>query len=510
MKFFPRESGVLLHISSLPGAYGIGEIGPEAFKFIDQLAEMGQGLWQILPTCDTGSNRSPYTSVSAFANNPILISFDSLLEDGYLLKSELNNLQKYSKRRVDFTTVIPDRLKILNVVSNHFFERASENVKQQYEIYCKKNEFWLNTYTLFLSLKKIHNNKTWTKWEHKYLNINEVDQKEIQHQQRDYIQKLKIQQFLFHTQWQQLKNYANEKGIRIVGDIPIYVSHDSADVWANPGLFKLDEFGCMKSQSGCPPDFFLKEGQVWGHPIYNWDAHDKSNYVWWISRFKHLFTLVDVVRIDHFNGFAKYWEIPMDKSDGAKAQWVKGPGETLLSAVKKSIGSKPIIAEDLGEAASDSEPIKKMFNIPGMKILQMSFGNDNNINGSIHELNQENIVVYTGTHDNDTSIGWFQSKPGVGNKQSADEISFEKNKALELLDTDGSEINWDFISFTLNSKSNTAIIPLQDILGLDSTARMNIPGTVEGNWEWRFQKAQLSDKLIKRMRKLTEESNRMR
>ncbi len=510
MNFFPRESGVLLHITSLPGAYGIGEIGPEAFKFIDHLSEMGQSLWQILPTCDTGSNRSPYTTVSAFANNPMLISFDFLLEDGYLKEAELVEFNNYSKDKVDYDRVIPERKKILDIVCNQFFERASEVGKQKYDIFCKENEFWLNTYSLFLSLKKIHKNKIWTEWENDYSNFNKVDIEKIQHKQQPFIQKLKIQQFLFYTQWQRLKKYANNKGIRIVGDIPIYISHDSADVWANPDLFKLNEAGYMIFQSGCPPDYFLEDGQVWGHPIYDWDAHEKSSYAWWISRFKHLFTFVDVVRIDHFNGFAKYWEIPMDKAGGAIAQWVKGPGEKLLSAVKRGIGSKPIIAEDLGEAALDSEPLKEMFNIPGMKILQMSFGYGKQLNGSIQELNQENIVVYTGTHDNDTSIGWFQAKPGNGNTQSANEISFERSQALELLGTDGSEINWDFISFTLNSKGNTAIIPLQDILGLDSTARMNIPGTIGGNWEWRFQKDQLSDELIKRMRKLTEESNRLR
>lgn len=509
MKFFPRESGVLLHISSLPGPYGIGEIGPHAFRFLDSLAEMGQSLWQILPTGDTGSCPSPYTTVSAFANNPMLISVDVLVEDGYLNKSDLNKLQKYPQYKVDFNKVFQDRNKILNLACNRFFDRASKAAKQAFELFCTENDSWLNIYTLFLTLKKIHPNKNWTDWGKKHSSYHENELDEIGERFQPFIQKLKIQQFLFYTQWQRLKKYAHKNGIRIVGDIPIYISHDSADVWANPELFKLDEHGFMKFQSGCPPDFFLEDGQVWGHPIYDWDVHEKSNYTWWIARFKQLFTLVDVVRIDHFNGFAKYWEISMDQSNGSIGKWVKGPGETLLSAVKKNIGSKPIIAEDLGEAAEDSRPLKEMFNIPGMKILQMSFGNNESFSGSIPALDQKNIVVYTGTHDNDTSIGWFKAKPGKGNIQSTAEIAKERKQTLDLLGTDGSEINWDFISYALNSKSNTAIIPLQDILGLDSKARMNIPGTIAGNWEWRFQKDQLTKPIMKRMKILTEKSNRL-
>ena len=319
-----------------------------------------------------------------------------------------------------------------------------------------------------------------------------------------------IQQFLFIEQWQKLKTYANEKGIRFVGDIPIYVSHDSVDVWANTELFKLDDHGKMKSQSGCPPDFFNAKGQVWGHPIYNWAAHEKSNYQWWIDRLRYLFNLVDIVRIDHFNGFAKYWEIPVEQNHDSIGKWVKGPGEKLLLTVKKSIGSKPIIAEDLGEATKDAKIIRDRFAIPGMKILQMSFGKEEQSNSLIPELNQKNIVVYTGTHDNDTSIGWLHTKPGKGNTQTAAEITLERKHALKFLGTDGSEINWDFISLAMNSKANTVIIPLQDILGLGTNARMNIPGTVGNNWEWRFKKNKLTSNIIERMRTLTEESKRMK
>jgi len=508
LKHFPRESGVLLHITSLPGPYGMGEIGPEAYNFVDQLHQMGQHLWQILPLGDTGACHSPYTTVSAFANHPLLISFDTLLADGYLKKEELHGLRKYPLHKVDFKEVVLDRYKILHLVCHQFFNRASEETRDHFDTFCNENDYWLKTYTLFQTLKKLNSDQMWTEWGSRYSFGNKDRLDEIAKKYDPWIQLLKIQQFLFHDQWQRLKKYANDKGIRIVGDIPIYISHDSADVWANVELFKLDEKGHMKFQSGCPPDFFLEDGQVWGHPIYDWDAHQKSHYAWWIARFKHLFTLVDVVRIDHFNGFAKYWEIPLPPSNGSTGRWVDGPGEALLKAVTEKIGSQPIIAEDLGEAAVYSEPLKEMFHIPGMKILQMSFGKETPMNGSIPELNQPNLVVYTGTHDNDTSIGWFHAKPGNGNTQSEKDIAFERNQALALLESDGSEINWDFISFVLNSKANTAIIPLQDILGLDTRARMNIPGTVGGNWEWRFQQGQLTDELIERMKKLTEESDR--
>lgn len=508
MNFFPRESGVLLAISSLPGPYGIGEIGPDAFHFIDKLTEMGQSLWQILPTGDTGSGSSPYSTVSAFANDPRLISFDVLMDDGYLTKNDLDKLQKFPRQRVDYKKIIPARDKVLDLACNRFFERPDKNTKENFESFCALNDYWLDTYTLFLTLRKIYHCKNWPDWEKEH-SFNSKHLESIRKQYQPLIQKLKLQQFLFYDQWQRLKKYANNNGIRIIGDIPIYISHDSADAWANPELFKLDENGRMKVQSGCPPDFFLDEGQVWGHPIYDWDAHEKTNYQWWMKRFKYLFTLVDIVRIDHFNGFAKYWEIPVGRNNGSTGKWVQGPGEKLFMKLKEDLGLKPIIAEDLGEAAPDAKIIRDKFDIPGMKILQISFWENDELIDSIPGFNHENVVIYTGTHDNDTAIGWFQAKPGDGNPQTKEEISLERKRALEFLGTDGSEINWDFISLALNSKANTVIIPLQDILGLDTNARMNIPGTICGNWEWRYQEDQLTDGIIKRMRKLTKESNRL-
>ncbi len=506
MKFFPRESGVLLHITSLPGPYGLGDIGPEAFNFVDVLHKMGQSLWQILPLGDTGSSICPYITISAFANNPLLISLDGLIDEGYLHKDDLKKIQNYPSDRVDYQKVYDDRYKILDTACTNFIKSSSAETQQRFDAFCKENEYWLSEYILFQTLKKLNNDQHWITWQPRHDPAGE----DIIKENSIFIQKLMIQQFLFIEQWQKLKTYANEKGIRFVGDIPIYVSHDSVDVWANTELFKLDDHGKMKSQSGCPPDFFNAKGQVWGHPIYNWAAHEQSNYQWWIDRLRYLFNLVDIVRIDHFNGFAKYWEIPVEQNNDSIGKWVKGPGEKLLLTVKKSIGSKPIIAEDLGEATKDAKIIRDRFAIPGMKILQMSFGKEEQSNSLIPELNQKNIVVYTGTHDNDTSIGWLHTKPGKGNTQTAAEITLERKHALKFLGTDGSEINWDFISLAMNSKANTVIITLQDILGLGTNARMNIPGTVENNWEWRFKKNKLTSNIIERMRTLTEESKRMK
>ena len=370
-----------------------------------------------------------------------------------------------------------------------------------------ENEYWLRGYILFQTLKKLNNDQHWITWQPKH----DLVEEDIIKENSVFIQKLMIQQFLFIDQWQKLKTYANQKGIRLVGDIPIYVAHDSVDVWENPELFKLDDHGKIKFQSGCPPDFFIAKGQIWGHPVYNWKTHKKTGYQWWLNRIEHTFNLVDVVRIDHFNGFAKYWEVKAGETSGATGHWVVGPDEDFLSAINQSLGARPIIAEDLGEAAKEAAVLRKKFDIPGMSILQFSFGEDANINGNLKILDNEINVVYTGTHDNDTTIGWFQTLPeSVISTQTAANIVKERKRALKFLGTDGSEINWDFISLAMNSKANTVIIPLQDILGLGTESRMNIPGTVGNNWEWRYKKNKLTSDIIERMKTLTEESKRIK
>ena len=506
MNILPRESGVLLHISSLPGPYGLGDIGPEAFHFVDVLHEMGQSLWQILPLGDTGSSICPYITVSAFANNPLLISLDGLIDEGYLHKDDLKKIQSYPSDRVDYQKVYDDRYKILDTACTNFIKNSSAEAQQRFGAFCEENEYWLSEYILFQTLKKLNNDQHWITWQPRHNLVGE----DIIKENSVFIQKLMIQQFLFNEQWKKLKTYANQKGIRFVGDIPIYVAYDSVDVWANPELFKLDDHGKIKFQSGCPPDFFNANGQVWGHPVYNWKTLKNTGYKWWLNRIEHTFNFVDVVRIDHFNGFAKYWEVKAGETNGGTGHWVIGPGEDFLSAINQSLGGRSIIAEDLGEAAKEAAVLRKKFDIPGMSILQFAFGENANINGNLISLDNEINVVYTGTHDNDTTIGWFQTLPeSVISTQIAADIVKERKRALKFLGTDGSEINWDLISLALHSKVNTAIIPLQDILGLGTNARMNTPGTIEGNWEWRFKKDKLTSVIIERMRTLTEESKRL-
>ena len=506
---YPRTGGILLHITSLPGRYGIGEIGPEAFRFIDRLSEMGQRLWQILPLGDPGSGNCPYNTVSAFANNPMLISFDALIEEGYLNRSDLNGLKKYPVHKYDAKKVAPDRAHILNTVCKRFSKCASEEKKAALEVFCEKNGYWLDDYSLFTVLKDAHDGVSWMDWDPKYARCEDNAIQSARHQYEEAIQRQKIAQFLFDDQWNRLRKYAHEKGVKIIGDIPIYVSYNSADVWANQELFQLDEDGNMTVQSGCPPDYFCETGQLWGNPIYKWDAHNKSGYSWWTKRLQKLYDMVDIVRIDHFNGFAKYWEVPIESKTAQNGRWVKGPGEKIFDTLFRKLGRKPIFAEDLGEATTEAAVLRGKYHLPGMKILQFAFDSHERGNGCLPDEYPENCVVYTGTHDNNTTLGWFHDDPGTAVTQTDDEITEERARVLSYLGTDGSEINWDMIQLALQSKAHTSIIPLQDILGLDSEARMNIPGTIEGNWVWRFNQDLLSDGMIERMRSLTQESGRM-
>jgi len=506
---FPRRSGVLLHITSLPGPYGIGEIGPHAYAFIDLLQEMGQSLWQILPVIDTGNHKSPYTTISAFANNPLLISFNLLVDDKLLEDSELEALPNFTDDRVDFDSVVPARSAVLDTVCEMFDKRATKKQKSAYNLFCKKNAYWLEDYALFTALKDAHDGAVWTDWDPEYAHCKDGAMKSARLEYKESIQRQKIVQYLFDDQWNRLRAYAHSQGIRIVGDIPIYVSHDSADVWVNQELFQLDEDGIMIVQSGCPPDYFCATGQLWGNPIYSWDAHDKSGYRWWTNRLQKLYDMVDIVRIDHFNGFVKYWEVPIESKSAQNGKWVTGPGEKIFDTLFRELGKKPIIAEDLGEAAKDATVLREKYHLPGMKILQFAFDPHELRDGCLPHQYPRNCVVYTGTHDNDTTRGWFHAEPGNAVTRTLAEIREERATVLSYLGNDESEINWDMIQMALQSNAHTSIIPLQDILGLDSEARMNIPGTVEGNWIWRFKRNLLSDGAIERMCNLTQQSERM-
>ena len=504
MNPFPRQSGVLLHISSLPGPYGIGEIGDQAYSFVDQFEEMGQRLWQILPLGDTGDGQSPYATTSAFANNPILISFDKLCEIGLLFPNEIKGFPIDNQEKVDFSSVVPLREKILKHVSSQFISRATKKQIKQFESFCEEQESWLNDYALFVSIKKHQGGKKWIEWEEPLSNRDPDTLESAKELYSQEIIETKILQYIFYDQWQNLKSYANKKGISIIGDVPIYISFDSVDVWVNRHLFKLDSNGCMTSQSGCPPDYFQKSGQLWGNPIYKWDAHDKDHYTWWIHRISTLFDMVDIVRIDHFNGLVKYWDVPIGNKTAKNGNWVDGPEDKLFEALFTQLGSKPIIAEDLGEASDEAIPLREKYNIPGMEILQFSF--DALMEKKSLELGlhiPKNSVLYTGTHDNDTLIGWINNI----NPQLLTEL--EQTMPNGTMSNYTKTLNWKVISYAYESQANMVIVPLQDILGLDGHARMNTPGTINENWEWRYIDNMITEQMIRNMKELTQITDRI-
>lgn len=505
---FPRAAGILCHPTSLPGPYGMGEMGPQAYRFVDLLAGMGQRLWQILPHGVTGYGDSPYQSFSTFAGNPLWISFDLLLQDGLLHRDRLTHFPKFPDGTVDYGAVIPARTGILRTVCRTFEHRASRAQKEAFEAFCRKEADWLDDFALFMALKEAHELRPWTTWA-KELVRREPDA--LHHARQHFktaIRNAKIQQFLFDDQWKRLRAYAASKGVQIIGDIPIFVAHDSADAWCHPELFYLDADGKCTVVAGVPPDYFSATGQLWGNPLYRWDVHRQTGYAWWIARMKKIFEMVDIVRIDHFRGFEAYWEIPGDAETAINGRWVKGPEGDLFVALENALGRMPIIAEDLGIITPPVEALRDRFHFPGMRVLQFAFGNDAKAADYRPESYPANCVVYTGTHDNDTTVGWFRTDAGPGSTRTQAEIDQERRAILDYLKSDGREIHWDLIGLALRSNANTAVVPMQDVLGLGTEARMNVPGTTSGNWRWRFTWDLLTPALQERLFDLTEKSGR--
>ena len=491
-----RTSGVLVHITSLPGPYGIGEIGDAAKKFVNDLAKMGQHYWQILPTNFPEKHNSPYDTNSAFAQNPFLISLDELIKDGLIMRSDLNPMPEFSERKVEFEKLKTWKYSILKKAVTNFLLGDEDNLIE-YRKFCNEHDFWLNDYALFMVIKDIEDQIDWTYWESGYKNRKKETIEDLELRYNSEIEEIKTLQFLFDRQWRSLKAHACKKGIKLIGDIPIYISFNSSDVWMNQELFKLDENCKMQFQSGVPPDYFMESGQLWGHPIYDWQKHQDSNFAWWINRIDHMMKYVDIIRIDHFNGLAKYWEIPIKDVDATQGQWVEAKGSELLENVFKNNGNVNLIAEDLGEAAADAAILRNKHDIPGMSILQFSFYEIENLRDM-----EENTVLYTGTHDNDTSIGWYES---LNDKLSKNEIDTLKN----VLKSDLKEVNWHMIEYSLQSRAMTVIVPIQDILGLGSDSRMNTPGTInDENWSWRMNGNELKNSMMEKMKNITEKANR--
>jgi len=486
---FERSAGILLHPTSLPGKFGIGDLGSEAYKFIDFLKEAGQTLWQTFPLGPTGYGDSPYQCFSAFAGNPLLVSSKKLQEDGFLMEEELNNPPQSDPKKIDYGQIINYKKSILKKAYNNFGNN-SKGLDKDFEKFCDAHKEWLDDFTLFMALKDHHGGAVWSSWEK---GLVQRDKKVLAEWEKKLSEEIKYQKFVqfnFFKQWKSLKEYANEKGIKIIGDMPIFIAYDSSDLWANKELFTVDEEGNLSFVAGVPPDYFSATGQLWGNPLYKWDKMEKDDFLWWRKRFSSLFEIVDIVRIDHFRGFEAYWKIPGDAKTAQKGKWTKAPGEKLFKSLKKHLGELPILAEDLGVITPPVEALRDQFGFPGMKVLQFAFGTKMETKFLPHNF-IPNCVVYTGTHDNDTTRAYFEKE----------KLNKGKNDIYEhaqvYLNYFGDDILSELIRVAYASVANIVIIPMQDVLKLGTEARMNFPSTTGGNWAWRFTWDQVSEKLAK-------------
>src|ERR1051325_1894149 len=506
---FPRASGILLHPTSLPGSFAIGDLGRAAFAFADFLAASGQSLWQVLPLGPTGYGDSPYACYSAFAGNTLLISPEQLLEEGLLTQSELDEIPAVPDDKVDFSRAHEIKEKLLALAFARYQRTTDTEFRSAFETFAEENSSWLNDYALFRALKTEHGGKAWHEWERSLVRREPTAMARAKTKLHDQIEAHKFAQFLFFRQWFHLKAYCNERGVSLIGDLPIFVAQDSADVWTSPEQFKLDRNGVPTVVAGVPPDYFSATGQFWGNPLYNWERMLKDGFKWWIERLRAILQTVDIARIDHFRGFAACWEIPGGDTTAERGRWVEVPGKELFSSIRKALGELPIIAEDLGVITPDVEKLRDSFGFPGMRILQFAFSSDTSNIDLPHNYHR-NVVVYTGTHDNDTTVGWFNSVAGAGSTRTAAQIATERNLCLKYLHTEGAEIHWDFIRAVLASVADTAIVPLQDLLGLGNEGRMNLPNSTQGNWMWRFTDGALTDEHGERLKDLTETYGRVR
>jgi 4-alpha-glucanotransferase len=506
---FPRASGILLHPTSLPGSFGIGDLGPGAYRFADFLIASGQSLWQVLPLGPTGYGGSPYACYSAFAGNTLLISPEKLFEAGLLDQSEFNEIPSVPDGKVDFGRAHEIKEDLLAKAFARYQRTTNTEFRSAFETFSEENSSWLNDYALFRALKTEHRGKPWHEWERTIVWREPGAIAGAKKRLHDQIEAQKFSQFLFFKQWFELKAYCNERGISLIGDVPIFVAQDSSDVWTNPEQFKLDRNGIPTVVAGVPPDYFSATGQFWGNPLYNWERMLEDGFKWWIERLRAILQIVDIARIDHFRGFAACWEIPGGDTTAERGSWVEVPGKELFNAIRNALGELPIIAEDLGVITPDVEKLRDGFGFPGMRVLQFAFSSDPT-NIDLPHNYHHNVVVYTGTHDNDTTVGWFNSVAGAGSTRTLEQIAAERNFCLKYLHTDGAEIHWDFIRAVLASVADTAILPLQDLLGLGTKARTNLPNTTSGNWSWRFDEEALTDEHARRLRDLAETYDRIR
>jgi 4-alpha-glucanotransferase len=501
MQNFPRSGGILLHPSSLPGPYGIGDLGPQAFRFLDWLSDSGCKLWQVLPLGPTGYGDSPYQCFSAFAGNPYLISPDFLARDGLLTDSDFQDKPAFSTSHVNFGEIIPWKLSLLERSFEKFQETASQEVREEFSEFRALNSGWLEDFALFMALKESQGGGSWTDWPVTIRKRNENALGSARQSLAQSILKFAFYQFLFFRQWEALRDYGHKKGIRIIGDIPIFVAGDSSDVWSHPELFCLDDDRRPVVVAGVPPDYFSPTGQLWGNPLYRWEVHKNTGYAWWLERFRAILRAVDYIRLDHFRGFAGYWEIPAGNPTAEIGRWVQGPGADMFDVISKGLavpgggGNLPIIAEDLGVITSDVVELRDRYNLPGMKIVQFGFSSPDN--PFLPHAYIQNCVAYTGTHDNDTARGWLDNAPKL-----------ERSLAFRYLRSTKRNFVWSLIRSIWSSTATFAIIPMQDVLELGSEARMNYPSRLGGNWDWRMEESDMETDPKEKLKELNYLYNR--
>ncbi|UCD82501.1 MAG: 4-alpha-glucanotransferase [Desulfobacterales bacterium] len=490
-----RSSGILLHPTCLPTAYGIGDLGPAAYRFVDFLAAAGQSLWQILPLTPTDPkhNNSPYHSTSALAGNPLLISPELLVKEGLLAESDLADARNPPGNRIDFEAVGAIKYRLFDIAHDRFQQKTGD--KTSFERFCARQDFWLDEYALFAALKDRFDGRPWIEWPLEIRQRSRDDLSAMRQELASALQREKFLQYVFFRQWMQLKDYCRRKEIKIVGDIPIYVHYDSVDVWCHPALFKLDENLKPYVVSGVPPDYFSQTGQLWGHPLYRWEALQDSGYHWWILRLQHNLQLCDIVRIDHFRGLVAYWEVPAQEKTAVNGKWVSAPVDDFFHHLLRKFACLPIIAEDLGTISADVRETMQRYQLPGMRLLLFAFGEDFPDGAFLPHNHVKNCLVYTGTHDNNTARGWFETEATPETK-------------VNLMDYLGGNVpadrlHWELIRLAMMSVADTAIIPMQDLLGLGAEARMNNPSKLEGNWHWRLAENPVTTELTDRLRGMT-------
>jgi len=490
-----RSSGILLHPTSLPTAYGIGDLGPAAYRFVDFLATTGQSLWQILPLTPTDfkHNNSPYQSTSALAGNPLLISPELLVKEALLAEADLADRPDWGGNRIDFEAVGAFKQRLFDVAFDRFQQKSEQ--RPSFERFCARQDFWLDDYALFAALKDRYNDRRWVEWPREIRRRSRDDLLAVRQKLAGAVQREKFLQYIFFRQWMQLKDYCRQKEIKILGDIPIYVHYDSVDVWCHPELFKLDENLKPSVVSGVPPDYFSRTGQLWGHPLYRWEALQDSGYRWWMQRMQHNLQLCDLVRIDHFRGLVAYWEVPAEDETAVNGKWVSAPIDDFLHHLLRKFACLPIIAEDLGTISADVREIMQRYQLPGMRLLLFAFGEDFPDGAFLPHHHVKNCLVYTGTHDNNTVRGWFETEATAAGKAN-------------LMDYLGCKVpvgglNWELIRLAMMSVADTAVIPMQDVLGLGADARMNNPSKLEGNWQWCLAEDPVTAELTRRLREMT-------